>query len=49
MKLKADYLFVSAPENIAWLLNIRGYDNPNSPLPHCRLLLKKDKKFLYIM
>ncbi len=45
LKVKADYLFVSAPENIAWLLNIRGYDNPNSPLPHCRLLLKKDKNF----
>ena len=48
LKVKADYLFVSAPENIAWLLNIRGYDNPNSPLPHCRLLLKKDKNFFIL-
>ena len=23
-KNKSDYLFVSAPENVAWILNIRG-------------------------
>ena len=39
-----DYLFITAPENIAWLLNIRGYDNPNSPIPNCRLILTKNKK-----
>ena len=38
-KNKADYLFVSAPENVAWLLNIRGWDNPNSPIPNCHLLI----------
>jgi Creatinase/Prolidase N-terminal domain. len=27
-KNKSDYLFISAPENVAWLLNIRGHDNP---------------------
>ena len=42
----ADYLFVSAPENIAWLLNIRGYDNPNSPIPNARLIINKNKKLL---
>ena len=26
-KSKIDYLFLSAPENVAWLLNIRGHDN----------------------
>ena len=36
---KSKYLFISAPENVAWLLNIRGYDNPNSPIPNCRLLI----------
>jgi Xaa-Pro aminopeptidase len=46
-KLKADYLFVTAPENIAWLLNIRGYDNPNSPIPNCHLIISKDKKILF--
>ena len=47
-KKKSDYLFVSAPENVAWLLNIRGYDNPNSPIPNCRLLLTKDNNFYLI-
>ncbi len=47
-KEKSDYLLLSAPENVAWLLNIRGYDNPNSPIPNCRLLLTKNKKFFLI-
>ena len=47
-KENSDYLFISAPENIAWLLNIRGFDNPNSPIPNCRLLLTKNKKFFLI-
>ena len=45
---KADYLFVSAPENVAWLLNIRGYDNPNSPIPNARLIIDKNKKLFLI-
>tara|TARA_B100000787_G_C16179239_1_gene290820 strand:+ start:81 stop:1775 length:1695 start_codon:yes stop_codon:yes gene_type:complete len=45
---KADYLFISAPENVAWLLNIRGYDNPNSPIPNARLIVDKDKKLFLI-
>ncbi|MDA7562287.1 aminopeptidase P family protein [Candidatus Pelagibacter sp.] len=45
---KADYLFVSAPENVAWLLNIRGYDNPNSPIPNARLIINKNKKLFLI-
>ena len=40
---KTDYLFVGAPENVAWVLNIRGSDNPNSPIPNCRLIIGKDK------
>ncbi len=44
----ADYLFLSAPENVAWTLNIRGYDNPNSPIPNCRLIIGKDKKLFLI-
>jgi len=44
----ADYLFISAPENIAWLLNIRGYDNPNSPIPNARLIIDKNKKLFLI-
>ena len=45
---KADYLFVSAPENVAWLLNIRGYDNPTSPIPNSRLIIGNNKKLLLI-
>ena len=45
---KADYLFISAPENVAWLLNIRGHDNPNSPIPNSRLLVsKKNEIYLF--
>jgi len=45
---KSDYLFVSAPENVAWILNIRGSDNPNSPIPNCRLIISKSKKIYLI-
>jgi len=45
---KVDYIFISAPENVAWLLNIRGHDNPNSPIPNCRLIIGKKKEiFLF--
>ena len=47
-KENSDFLFVSAPENVAWLLNIRGFDNPNSPIPNCRLILTKNKNFFLI-
>tara|TARA_B100000989_G_scaffold275102_1_gene234399 strand:- start:118 stop:1815 length:1698 start_codon:yes stop_codon:yes gene_type:complete len=47
-KNKSNFIFVSAPENVAWLLNIRGHDNPNSPIPNCRLLLDS-KKNLYLI
>jgi Xaa-Pro aminopeptidase len=45
---KADYLFISAPENVAWLLNIRGYDNPSSPIPNARIIIDKNKKLFLI-
>ena len=45
---KVDYLFISSPENVAWLMNIRGHDNPNSPIPNCRLIISKDKKIFLI-
>tara|TARA_Y100000389_G_scaffold101_1_gene83 strand:+ start:214 stop:1908 length:1695 start_codon:yes stop_codon:yes gene_type:complete len=47
-KNKSDYLFVSAPENVAWILNIRGKDVPNSPLPNCRMIVSKTKKIFLI-
>ena len=45
---KSDYLFVSAPENVAWILNIRGEDGPNSPIPNSRLIISKTKKIFLI-
>tara|TARA_B100001093_G_scaffold278107_1_gene265818 strand:+ start:453 stop:2147 length:1695 start_codon:yes stop_codon:yes gene_type:complete len=47
-KNKSDYLFISAPENIAWILNIRGGDGPNSPIPNCRLIISKNKNLILI-
>ena len=45
---EADYLFVSAPENVAWVLNIRGSDNPSSPIPNCRLIIGKENELFLI-
>ena len=47
-KNRCDYLFVSAPENVAWILNIRGRDIPNSPIPNSRLIISKTKKIYLI-
>ena len=47
-KEKLDHIFISAPENVAWLLNIRGYDSPNSPIPNAHLMLSKNKKIYLI-
>ena len=57
LKNKAEYLFVTAPENVAWILNIRGYDSEFSPIPNARLLINskgnidffsQSKKFIKI-
>ncbi len=47
-KNKSDYIFISAPENVAWALNLRGGDGPNSPIPNSRLIVSKSKKILLI-
>ncbi|MDC0895545.1 aminopeptidase family protein P [Candidatus Pelagibacter sp.] len=47
-KNKSDYIFISAPENVAWILNIRGNDSPNSPIPNSRLIISKSKKIFLI-
>ena len=47
-KNKSDNLFVTAPENVAWILNIRGGDGPNSPVPNSRLIINKSKKIFLI-
>ncbi len=47
-KNKSDYIFITSPENVAWILNIRGGDGPNSPVPNSRLIISKTKKILLI-
>jgi Xaa-Pro aminopeptidase len=47
-KNKADNLLVTAPENVAWILNIRGSDGPNSPVPNSRLIINKSNKIFLI-
>jgi len=42
-----DNIFISAPENVAWLLNLRGKDNPFSPLPNCKIILTKNKNIFF--
>ena len=46
-KKKIQNIFISAPENCAWLLNIRGFDNPNSPIPNCQIILNKKNIFFF--
>ena len=46
-KKKVDMHFVSAPENIAWLLNLRGCDSEFSPIPNGYLLLDNKKIFFF--
>ncbi len=47
-KKNSDYIFISAPENVAWILNIRGNDGPNSPVPNSRLIISKTKKIFLL-
>ena len=43
---KTDYLFTTASENVAWLLNIRGQDTSYSPLPNSHTVVDKNGKIL---
>ncbi len=47
-KKNSDFIYISAPENVAWILNIRGGDSPNSPVPNSRLIISKTKKLFLI-
>ena len=46
-KKKIQNIFISAPENCAWLLNIRGFDNPNSPIPNCQIILSNKDIYFF--
>ena len=47
-KNKINMQFVSAPENVAWLLNLRGSDSEFTPIPNSYLILDNKKRiFLF--
>ena len=48
LKNNADYLLVTAPENVAWVLNIRGHDIYYSPIPNARLLINKMERLTFL-
>mgnify|MGYP006128031939 CR=1 FL=1 len=41
---KIELQFITASENIAWLLNIRGHDSDFSPIPNSYLVVDNDRK-----
>ena len=47
LKKKSDYIFITASENNAWLLNIRGYDTKYAPIPYSYVLIGKDKNIKF--
>ena len=48
IKNKINYLYISASENVNWLLNIRGKDLPNSPQANCKMIISnRGKSFLF--
>src|SRR5210317_2262242 len=47
-KNKITQIFINAPENVAWLLNIKGKDSPTSPIPNSHLLISHNRKKILI-
>ncbi len=46
-KIKSDYLFITASENNAWLLNIRGRDTKYTPIPYSYILIDKNRNIKF--
>jgi Xaa-Pro aminopeptidase len=46
-KRKSDFLFISASENNAWILNIRGHDTNYTPIPYSYILIDKKKNIKF--
>ena len=46
-KRKADFQFITASENNAWLLNIRGRDTEYAPILNSYLLIEKSNKIKF--
>ena len=44
---KSDFLFITASENNAWLLNIRGRDTKYTPIPYCYILIDKNRNIKF--
>ena len=48
-KRRLKNLLITAPENVAWILNIRGKDNFFSPIPNCNAIVNDKKKITLIV
>ena len=46
-KVRAEFLFISASENNAWLLNIRGRDTEYTPIANSYILIDKNKNIKF--
>ena len=47
-KKDADYYLISSLDDVAWLLNLRGRDVPNTPVFYAHVLLGKDDAILFV-
>ena len=46
-KKNSDFLFVTASENNAWLMNVRGHDTEYAPIPYSYILIDKNKNIKF--
>ena len=44
---KINFQFISSPENVAWLLNLRGTDSEYTPIPNSYLVLDSNSKVFF--
>ena len=47
-KISSNTLIITSPESVCWLLNIRGYDLPNTPLVLSRLIINNKNIIFYL-
>ena len=47
LRNKINYFYISASENVNWILNIRGKDLPNSPIANCKLIISDNNKLFF--
>jgi len=47
IKNRVDLQFITAPENVAWLLNIRGSDSEFTPIPNSYLILNNKNEVYF--